>query len=78
MQKNTSVTLGEHFEKFIAHQIKCGRYASASEVIRDGLRVLEERELKLKALQSALKEGEGSGFVEYSLERVIEDLDEED
>jgi len=78
MQKNTSVTLGEHFEKFIAHQIKCGRYASASEVIRDGLRALEERELKLKALQSALKEGEDSGFVEYSLERVIEDLDEED
>jgi len=78
MQKNTSVTLGEHFEKFIAHQIKCGRYASASEVIRDGLRVLEERELKLKALQSALKEGEDSGFVEYSLESVIEDLDEED
>ncbi|WP_300668223.1 type II toxin-antitoxin system ParD family antitoxin [Desulfoluna sp.] len=78
MQKNTSVTLGKYFEKFIAHQIKCGRYASASEVIRDGLRVLEERELKLKALQHELKEGEASGFVEYSLDQLVESLDKEE
>ena len=77
MQKNTSVTLGKHFEEFIAHQIGSGRYASASEVIRDGLRILEEREIKLNALRRALVEGEESGFLEYSLEGLLKDLDKE-
>jgi len=77
MQKNTSVTLGKHFEEFIAHQIRSGRYASASEVLRDGLRVLEEREIKLNALRSALTDGEESGFVEYSLDGFLKDLDKE-
>jgi len=77
MQKNTSVTLGKHFEEFIAHQIRSGRYASASEVLRDGLRVLEEREIKLNALRSALTDCEESGFVEYSLDGLLKDLDKE-
>ncbi len=75
MQKNTSVTIGPHYDQFIAKQIAGGRYASASEAIRAGLRLLEERELKLIALRKALKEGEDSGFVDYTLEGLIEELD---
>lgn len=77
MQKNTSVTLGEHFEAFIAEQIKGGRFSSASEAIRAGLRLLEERELKLAALRQALKEGEDSGIAKYSLDDLLEELDRE-
>lgn len=77
MQKNTSVTLGKHFEEFIARQLKDGRYSSASEAIRAGLRLLEEREVKLDALRRALKEGEESGFADYSLEGLVEELDKE-
>jgi antitoxin ParD1/3/4 len=77
MQKNTSVTLGKHFEEFITQQIKNGRFSSASEAIRAGLRLLEEREIKLNALRQALKEGEESGFVDYTLTNLIEELDAE-
>ena len=77
MQKNTSVTLGEHFEAFIASQIEGGRFASASEAIRAGLRLLEENEMKLGALRRALQEGEDSGFAEYSLPGLLEELDKE-
>jgi len=77
MQKNTSVTLGKYFEDFIAQQIKNGRYASASEVVREGLRFLEEREAKLNALRRALIEGEESGFVDYSLDGLFKELDQE-
>ena len=77
MQKNTSVTLGGHFEAFIASQIEGGRFASASEAIRAGLRLLEEHEMKLIALRRALQEGEDSGFAEYSLPGLLEELDKE-
>lgn len=77
MGKNTSVTLGEHYEKFIAVQIKEGRYGSASEAIRAGLRLLEEQETKLKALRRALKEGEDSGRVQCSLDELLAELDAE-
>lgn len=77
MQKNTSVTLGAHFEQFIAQQIAQGRYGSASEVIRAGLRLLEVHETKLAALRQALKAGEESGKADYSLQGLIDELDSE-
>lgn len=75
MQKNTSVTLGEHFETFISTQIDRGRFASASEVIRAALRLLEEREIALQALRQELQKGEESGFAEYSLQGLLQELD---
>jgi antitoxin ParD1/3/4 len=77
MQKNTSVTLGAHFEQFLAQQIAQGRYGSASEAIRAGLRLLEEHETKLSALRQALKDGEESGRADYSLEGLMNELDSE-
>jgi antitoxin ParD1/3/4 len=77
MQKNTSVTLGAHFEQFLAQQIAQGRYGSASEAIRAGLRLLEEHETKLSALRQALKDGEESGRTDYSLEGLMNELDSE-
>lgn len=64
MGKNTSVSLGSHFEGFVESRITDGRYKNASEVIRAGLRLLEERESKVEALRKALQEGEESGIVE--------------
>lgn len=64
MAKNTSITIGEHFDSFIQNQIDAGRYASTSEVVRAGLRLLEQEEEKLMALRKALIEGEESGIDE--------------
>mgnify|MGYP001500529598 CR=1 FL=1 len=55
MSKNTSVTLGEHFERIIDKSIEFGRYSSASEVIREGLRLVDEREQKIKILRNVVE-----------------------
>jgi len=64
MGKNTSIALGEHFEEFVSHRIREGRFKNASEVIRAGLRLLEEEEQKFYALKLAIQEGIDSGIAE--------------
>jgi antitoxin ParD1/3/4 len=61
MARNTSISLGDHFAGFIEAQVQTGRYGSASDVMRAALRLLEEHEKKVKALEAALIEGEESG-----------------
>jgi len=77
MQKNTSVTLGSHYEKFISQQVVHGRFGSASETIRAGLRLLEERETQQSLLRQALIQGEESGPADYSLQSLIDEIDGE-
>lgn len=62
MRRNTSVALGSYFENFVENRIAEGRYKNASEVIRAGLRLLEEEESKVIALRTAIKEGLHSGI----------------
>jgi len=78
MPRNTSVTLGEHFEGFIAQQIEAGRYESKSEVIRAAMRLLEEHEQKVIALRQALIDGEQSGVpVPFSMKEIVEEARQE-
>lgn len=77
MSRNTSMTLGTHFDEFIATQLTTGRYGSASEIVRAGLRLLEDNVTKLETLRQLLTEGENSGFVEYSYDELVSELDDE-
>lgn len=77
MPKNTSMTLGEHFDRFIASQINEGRFASASEVVRAALRMFEDNERKIAVLRKLLEKGEQSGTAEYSYESLMNEIDEE-
>lgn len=61
MSKNTSVSLGDHFAEFVEQQVASGRYTSASEVIRAGLRLLQSEEAKLARLRDLIREGDESG-----------------
>lgn len=61
MPRNTSITIGDHFSSFISEQVQAGRYGSASDVVRAGLRLLEEHEAQMRALRDALIVGEQSG-----------------
>lgn len=64
MDRNTSVSLGPYFDEFIQSRISAGRYKNTSEVVRAGLRLLEEEENRLIALKEAIQEGIDSGLVQ--------------
>ncbi len=64
IMKTTTVALGPHFEEFIQSSILSGRYNNASEVVRSGLRLLEDQEQKMAALRHAIEEGMNSGIAE--------------
>jgi len=64
MSKNTSITFGTYFEQFIQNTLKEGRYKNASEIVRAGLRLLEEEENRLASLRNSIHEGIGSGTAE--------------
>ncbi|MGO9756700.1 MAG: type II toxin-antitoxin system ParD family antitoxin [Roseiarcus sp.] len=73
MRKSASFILGDHFSAFIEAQIARGRYGDASDVVRAGLRLLEEQEARLEALRAALVEGENSGpSTPFDFEAFIE------
>ena len=77
MPKITSITLGDHFDGFISKQIEQGRYASASEVVRAGLRLLEDNEQKIATVRHLLEVGEKSGTADYDYDSFIQELDDE-
>jgi antitoxin ParD1/3/4 len=62
MSKNTSISLGDYFEQFVSTQVSAGRYKNVSEVIRAGLRLLENEESKVIALKMAIQDGIDSGI----------------
>jgi len=75
MAKNTSILLGDYFDKFINHQVKTGKFSSASEVVRAALRLFEHEESKKTELINELKKGEKSGFVhDFDRDTFLKDL----
>lgn len=75
MAKNTSILLGDYFDKFISQQIKKGKYSSASEVVRAALRMFEHEESKKIELIKELRKGEKSGFVEkFDRKKLLKNL----
>ena len=75
MGRNTSVSLGNYFEDFVANKILKGRYKNASEVIRAGLRLLEEEENRVTALKTAIEEGSKSGIaINFNAKKHLESL----
>ena len=75
MGRNTSVSLGDYFESFVDDSISKGRFQNASEVIRAGLRLLEEEESKIMALKKAINDGIESGTANnFNAEKHLESL----
>lgn len=75
MSKTTSVPVDNHFADFIERQVQAGRYQSSGDVVRAGLRLLEEQELKIERLRTALIEGEQSGAATpFDLNDFLDDM----
>ena len=75
MGRNTSISLGNHFENFIETTVSNGRFSNASEVVRAGLRLLEEEENRIIILQNAIREGIESGReVDFDPKKHVESL----
>lgn len=75
MNKNTSISLGNHFDTFVQSSISKGRFKNASEVIRAGLRLLEEEESKVVVLKNAIQEGIDSGIAyDFDPKKHLESL----
>ena len=75
MNRNTSISIGNYFDSFIKSRISEGRYKNTSEVIRAGLRLLEEEENKIIALRKAIQEGIESGIAyDFSHETHLEKI----
>jgi len=75
MSLNTSISLGNYFNNFVQNRITTGRYKNVSEVIRAGLRLLEEEENKVIVLRKAIQEGIESGIaVSFNPENHLEEL----
>ena len=75
MNKNTSISLGNYFDQFVHDQIGEGRFKNVSEVIRAGLRLLEEEESKVQALKMAIQEGVDSGIAhDFDPKKHLESL----
>lgn len=75
MSKNTSISLGNYFDQFVSSQVSAGRYKNVSEVIRAGLRLLENEESKAIVLRNAINEGIESGIAHnFDPEKNLESL----
>ena len=75
MGRNTSISLGNHFENFIESTVNNGRFNNASEVVRAGLRLLEDEENKITSLRQAIQEGIDSGIAEdFEPKKFLESL----
>lgn len=75
MGRNTSISLGDHFENFVDSKVSSGRFKNASEVIRAGLRLLEEEETQIVALRKAINEGFESGLAKkFNQKKHLEKL----
>ncbi len=75
MSKNTSISLGNYFDQFVQNQLKEGRYKNTSEIIRAGLRLLENEESQIAALKGAIQEGIDSGIAnDFDPKKHLESL----
>ena len=76
--KNTSVSLGNYFDQFVQSQVSAGRYKNVSEVIRAGLRMLEDEESKVIALRNAIQEGQNTSLVaDFDFDENLKNLKSE-